>query len=349
VGTTTIKSYGYDAAGRTTSVVSSAGTTTLAYDYEGRISMITYPSSATNSFTYNGLDTRVGKVDSAGTTTYRRDGDDVLSPVLEAGGTKFTPGISRRTGTTSAFFHPDRLDSNTRQTSTAQGSIASRQYDAFGNVAASSGTWTGQFGFAGGEGYQEDPDSGLQLLGHRYYDSSTGRFLTRDPIKDGRNWYGYCKNNPHKFIDPEGLNDLQALPAIEQGVREGKLPPGTDDKYKQDPDWRGDIHREIGKEKRRRGTRDGQHNEDLPPEDVIDIVRGKLPDPEHSQRVGPRPRGSRGGGRGGKGGGINWDAVQRGAGVTLVAIGVIGLIIIAPEIAIPAITIGGGRLIGAGG
>jgi len=222
VGTTTIKSYGYDAAGRTTSVVSSAGTTTLAYDYEGRISTITYPSSATNSFTYNGLDTRVGKVDSAGTTTYRRDGDDVLSPVLEAGGTKFTPGISRRTGTTSAFYHVDRLGSNTRQTSSAQGSIASRQYDAFGNLAATSGTWTGPFGFAGGYGYQEDTDSGLQLLGHRYYDSSTGRFLTRDPIKDGRNWYGFVGNNPLSFIDPEGLssviNPLYASAALDAGI-----------------------------------------------------------------------------------------------------------------------------------
>ena len=29
----------------------------------------------------------------------------------------------------------------------------------------------GPFGFAGGYGYQEDADSGLKLLGHRYYDS----------------------------------------------------------------------------------------------------------------------------------------------------------------------------------
>jgi uncharacterized protein RhaS with RHS repeats len=45
----------------------------------------------------------------------------------------------------------------------------------------------------------------LKLLGHRYYDSSTGRFLTRDPIKDGRNWFSYCENNPVSFYDSEGL------------------------------------------------------------------------------------------------------------------------------------------------
>jgi RHS repeat-associated protein len=70
---------------------------------------------------------------------------------------------------------------------------------------ASFSTFTGPFGFAGNWGYQSDADSGLQLLGHRYYDPSTGRFLTRDPIKDGRNWYAYCENNPLKAVDPDGL------------------------------------------------------------------------------------------------------------------------------------------------
>jgi len=59
-------------------------------------------------------------------------------------------------------------------------------------------------------GYQQD-STGLQLLGHRYYDPSTGRFLTRDPIKDGRNWYGYCENNPVRSVDPEGLQAI-AIP-----------------------------------------------------------------------------------------------------------------------------------------
>jgi hypothetical protein len=43
------------------------------------------------------------------------------------------------------------------------------------------------------------------LLGHRYYDPTLGRFLSRDPIKDGRNWYTYCENNPVPFVDPNGL------------------------------------------------------------------------------------------------------------------------------------------------
>ncbi|MBS1711446.1 MAG: RHS repeat-associated core domain-containing protein [Armatimonadetes bacterium] len=66
------------------------------------------------------------------------------------------------------------------------------------------GSWSSRFAYAGGFGYQQDPDTGLKLLGHRYYDSSTSRFLTRDPAKDGRNWYGYCAGNPVGKVDCDG-------------------------------------------------------------------------------------------------------------------------------------------------
>src|SRR3712207_1588364 len=38
------------------------------------------------------------------------------------------------------------------------------------------------FGYKARWGYQTDPESGLLLLTHRYYDPAAGRFLTRDPI-----------------------------------------------------------------------------------------------------------------------------------------------------------------------
>jgi len=77
------------------------------------------------------------------------------------------------------------------------------QYDAFGLQTGRTGTTPTPFGFAGAWGYQSD-GTGLQLLGHRYYDPGTGRFLTRDPVKDGRNWYGYCENRPMVGVDPTG-------------------------------------------------------------------------------------------------------------------------------------------------
>ncbi len=144
-------------------------------------------------------------MDSTGTRTYLRDGAYVTGPVLSDGAAMYTPGISERRSSVTKFYHPDRLGTTERLTDTNQSTTDTRQYDAFGLLTSSSGNTPTPFGFAGAWGYQEDPDSGLKLLGHRYYDPSTGRFLTRDPIKDGRNWYGYARANPCSFVDPSGL------------------------------------------------------------------------------------------------------------------------------------------------
>jgi RHS repeat-associated protein len=212
VGGSTVKDFSYDAAGRTTSVVTGAGTTTLAYDYESRITTIIYPKASTNTFTYNGLDTRVGKVDSTGTKTYKRDGAYVTDPVLSDSAASYTPGISERRTSTTKFYHTDRLGTTERLTNNSQTTTDTRSYDAFGLLVSSSGSTPTPFGFAGAWGYQEDPDSGLKLLGHRYYDPSTGRFLTRDPIQDGRNWYSYCQNDPAARLDCDGAQSRRLTP-----------------------------------------------------------------------------------------------------------------------------------------
>jgi RHS repeat-associated protein len=119
--------------------------------------------------------------------------------------------ISERRGSTSTFIHGG-LKNLDAQSSSSEVVTVERAYDAFGNVVGSSGTWNGPFGYAGGFGYQEDADSGLKLLGHRFYDSSTGRFLTRDPIKDRRNWYVYCDSNPISHLDAHGLSKWCKIP-----------------------------------------------------------------------------------------------------------------------------------------
>ena len=75
-------------------------------------------------------------------------------------------------------------------------------YDAYGNKTEDIGIGDAPFGYCG---EYTDSESGLVYLRNRYYDPSTGSFITEDPIKDGNNWYGYCAGNPVNGWDPSGL------------------------------------------------------------------------------------------------------------------------------------------------
>jgi RHS repeat-associated protein len=208
------KSYTYDYAGRTTSINNGGGVTGFSCDLESRITGITYhvgnPLASTVNYLYNAFDTRV----QAGTTNYLRSGSGVTDPLLSDGSATYTPGISQSRNGTSTFDLQDRLGSATYQTNVAGTVSGQRAYDPFGVPTGVSGTPLGPLGFAGGNGYQEDSDSGLKLLGHRYLDPTTGRFLTRDHIRAGRNWHLYVDNQVSALVDPTG----------EQGYRKGGWP-----------------------------------------------------------------------------------------------------------------------------
>lgn len=59
----------------------------------------------------------------------------------------------------------------------------------------------------------EHPSELWHLIRARYYEPSTGRFITQDPYKGDKkdpasfNLYVYCRNNPIKSVDPSGLKD----------------------------------------------------------------------------------------------------------------------------------------------
>ncbi len=145
--------------------------------------------------------------DLLGSRSFKRNGIGVTAPVLSDGLATYTPSGEVRGGVKTTFH--SALKNADIQTSSSGAVASSRVYDAFGNDLSVTGSWKSPFGYAGQFGYQQDVDTGLKLLGHRYYDSDTGRFLTRDPIMDGRNWYTYCGNDPLSYVDPEGGSRLR--------------------------------------------------------------------------------------------------------------------------------------------
>ena len=80
-------------------------------------------------------------------------------------------------------------------------------YDAFGTLVSQTGETDNRILYAG---YQYNFETGLYYLNARYYDSTTGRFITEDTYA-GRyydplslNRYTYCQNNPVRYTDPSG-------------------------------------------------------------------------------------------------------------------------------------------------
>ncbi|CAN5528477.1 hypothetical protein BH11ARM2_BH11ARM2_01980 [soil metagenome] len=205
IGATTVRSYTYDAAGQPTAVTESAGTTNLVWDDDARMTSLTPPSASAQTHAYNAFGAQTSAVVPLGSLTFARDGVGATAPALRDGQADFTPGISETRSGNSRFLSSDLLNTDVMSNGSGAAS-AKRTYDAFGRIDTYSGaTWTGPSGYGGAYGYQED-GSGLSLLGNRWYDSEVGRFLTRDPIKDGRNWYVYCGNNPISGVDPTGLD-----------------------------------------------------------------------------------------------------------------------------------------------
>jgi len=69
-------------------------------------------------------------------------------------------------------------------------------------------------------GKERDQETGLDYFGARYYGSRIGRFTTVDPVYtwqqnllDPQRWnrYAYARNNPYRYVDPDGKAIFPAI------------------------------------------------------------------------------------------------------------------------------------------
>lgn len=212
--------YAYDQAGRLTSATPSGGTsTTLAYNGDGlRTSETT--GSDTSQFTWDQIGD-LPLVLTDGTNSYIYGPDDVPIEQISQSGTP-------------TYLHHDQVGSIRLITNQDGNSVGSFTYTPYGSLAASTGTATSPFGYAG---QYTDPETGLQYDQARYYDPQTGQFLTRDPLEalTGEP-YSYAADSPLNAADPSGLDTVPsgggldawgelALPA---GADEGETEPSNE-------------------------------------------------------------------------------------------------------------------------
>jgi RHS repeat-associated protein len=89
----------------------------------------------------------------------------------------------------------------------ADGTLAaSFEYDPFGNTIKATGAAANAQPFGFSTKYT-DTETGLCYYGLRYYNPSTGRWPSRDPIEEqgGVNLYGFVENSPLSEVDSIGL------------------------------------------------------------------------------------------------------------------------------------------------
>ena len=117
-----------------------------------------------------------------------------------------TEQISAATGT-AIYLYTDQLGSVRMEASATGAVIGTQSYSDYGTLDSSSGTDPSPFGFAGG--YTDA--TGLIYLIHRYYDPATGQFVSVDPLVGVTGAaYGYAGGDPIDYLDPLGLQCMQA-------------------------------------------------------------------------------------------------------------------------------------------
>lgn len=200
--------YGYDNRGNRTSMPTPTGSVTLGYDQENRLTG--YGAAA--AYAYNGDGLRMSKTVSGATTQFAWDAAEGLPLLLTDGANNYVYGPGGRlieqvtTAGTVTYAHQDQLGSTRVLTNSAGAVVGTFTYDAYGKPNGSTGTVTTPFGWAG---EYRDAESGLVYLRARYYDPSTGQFLTRDPASGHtESRYAYVEGDPLDLTDPAGLCPL---------------------------------------------------------------------------------------------------------------------------------------------
>ena len=112
------------------------------------------------------------------------------------------------------YFHLDHLGTPIEMTDLTGKTVWEATYQAWGAVEMVSGSLKQPFRF---QGQYFDEESGLHYNRFRYYDPSSGRFVSQDPIGllGGFNLYEYAPN-PLIFLDPFGLSGYSLRKSMEK-------------------------------------------------------------------------------------------------------------------------------------
>jgi RHS repeat-associated protein len=190
----------------------SANNWTFAYDLSNQLIRVLDNSNQIAEYTYNGAGQRIKKVTQTETRIFHYDLSGHLIAETNQTGQMLAEYIYLgdlllsmiKSGELIYYYHNDHLGTPQVLTDNTQTIAWKAVYTPFGEAVASIQTVENPFRFPG---QYYDSETGLHYNYFRYYDPTTGRYVTPDPIglEGGINLFVYVQNNPVSNIDPFGL------------------------------------------------------------------------------------------------------------------------------------------------
>ncbi len=230
----------YDGRGNLTQITLGSSTTSYSYDAADRLTRVTLPNGTSASYAYDAAGRRVQQTVGTSVTNYLWDEASTSGDVVqETDGNGVTQAsyvlgddeLLAQTRSGAVSYDLSDGQNNVRLLTDGNGAVTDHYtYDAYGNLLSSQGTTVNPYRYTG---QQLDSLTGLYDLRARYYDPTSGRFLSRDtagidvsnPVEVNR--YSYAQDDPINLIDPSGHDatdeDAGILSAIISAFQ--KLPP----------------------------------------------------------------------------------------------------------------------------
>ena len=229
--------YSYDPNGNLRKQnVTTTGTTNWQYtwDPDNHLLKVTSGTSTQGTYAYDGLGRLVEAIEGSSTSFYAYQGTDLLyrslsssnSAFVYAAGILIVKVVDR---TTPYYYHTDALGS-TRMITYSDGTYAfTDNYQPYGQ---DNGQPTGNLANSENVKFTGKPYSaatGLYYYFQRWYDSSTGRFISQDPLPgrlsdpQSQNAYVYVQNIPTTAVDPTGMVQCEEPSAYCEGPGGGAM------------------------------------------------------------------------------------------------------------------------------
>ena len=206
---------GYDPAGNLTD---DGQGQTYAYNDASRLSQVFDNALLTATYVYNALGQRMHKTTATGTTIFHYDLEGRLIGETADNGTPLRDyvwqddsPIAQIEGDTVidtlTYLHTDHLATPRLGTDVVGNVVWRWEGAAFGGTQPLENPTSINLRFPG---QYADAESGLYYNWNRYYDPSTGRYVTSDPLGliAGLNPFVYAMDNSPRFIDRTGLEIL---------------------------------------------------------------------------------------------------------------------------------------------